>query len=505
MATTFSSPSPVIASFNTAREEFLRDFLDDKYAQTLSQFTSIDDVYNATDDIQKEQGKSRILQNLAKIQPYLECLDQYATVVDTVVQVKPDILALIWAPIKLLLIVSSTYMTSFTKVLDSMAQFGAALPHFKVYADLFAHNEPIQRILGLFFRDILDFHSTALKFFRLKHWRVFFESLWPKYSSKFQVTIKNIAQHRIMMDSEVTLVHITEAYAARASTYDKYEKDKEYDERMEFHHIRTSLSPQLYDAQLERIKQSCSIQAGRWLETDKHFSEWQDASNKSARVLWLTGIPGAGKTFLSSIIVNKLQNRMDPPPVAFAFLSHQSDHENYTLTILQSFLFQLIIDNKALRPVLSHTYENDYRKLTSSSEFVENLLETLLRESPTTYFVVDGVDEVADVERSFLLKSLMRLQKSQKLKLLISSRAEYDITLFLKSQCERIKVHESNAQDISDYVDHRTNKWLLGLEAGLEFISELRRLTKNIAPKSKGMFLYARLVCDGLPDGLSEA
>lgn len=96
MATTLSSPSPVIASFNTAREEFLRDFLDDKYAQTLSQFTSINDVYDATDDIQKEQGKSRILQNLAKIQPYLICLDQYATIVDTVVQVKPDILALIW-------------------------------------------------------------------------------------------------------------------------------------------------------------------------------------------------------------------------------------------------------------------------------------------------------------------------------------------------------------------------------------------------------------------------
>lgn len=185
---------------------------------------------------------------------------------------------------------------------------------------------------------------------------------------------------------------------------------------------------------------------------------------------------------------------MDPPPVAFAFLSHQSDHENYTLTILHSFLFQLIIDNKALRPVLSLTYENNYRKLTSSSEFVEDLLETLLRESPTTYFVVDGVDEVADVERSFLLKSLMRLQKSQKLKLLISSRAEYDITLFLKSQCERIKVHESNAQDISDYVDHRTNDWLSGLEAGLEFISELRCLTKNIALKSKGRLYSIRVL-----------
>lgn len=108
-----------------------------------------------------------------------------------------------------------------------------------------------------------------------------------------------------MMDSEVTLVHITEAYAARASTYDKYEKDQEYDERMEFHHIRTSLSPQLYDAQLERIKQSCSIQAGRWLETDKHFSEWQDASNQSARVLWLTGIPGAGMANATKIVTRE--------------------------------------------------------------------------------------------------------------------------------------------------------------------------------------------------------
>ena len=96
MASIHTPPSPVIASFNTAREEFLRDFPDDEYAQPLSQFTSIDDVYDATDNIQKEQGKSRTLQNLAKIQPYLECLNQYAAIMDTVVQVKPEILALIW-------------------------------------------------------------------------------------------------------------------------------------------------------------------------------------------------------------------------------------------------------------------------------------------------------------------------------------------------------------------------------------------------------------------------
>ena len=59
-------------------------------------------------------------------------------------------------------------MKSFAKVLEAMAQFGAALPHFKAFAHLFAQTESIQRILGLFFRDILDFHSIILEFFRVK-------------------------------------------------------------------------------------------------------------------------------------------------------------------------------------------------------------------------------------------------------------------------------------------------------------------------------------------------
>ena len=93
---TATLPSPVITSFNTARQEFLHDFSNSEYAKTFSEFASIDDVYNATDEIQKKQGESRMLRNLAKIQPCLECLNQYATVLNTAVQVKPEILALIW-------------------------------------------------------------------------------------------------------------------------------------------------------------------------------------------------------------------------------------------------------------------------------------------------------------------------------------------------------------------------------------------------------------------------
>ena len=103
------------------------------------------------------------------------------------------------------------------------------------------------------------------------------------------------------MDGEVTLAHITEAHAARAAAYERYEKDKEINERLEFQSIMISLSPQLYDSKLETIKKRCSIQAGRWLEKDNRFLEWQNPFKQSAKVLWLTGIPGAGMSFMSGL------------------------------------------------------------------------------------------------------------------------------------------------------------------------------------------------------------
>lgn len=96
------------------------------------------------------------------------------------------------------------------------------------------------------------------------------------------------------MDGEVTLAQITEAHAARMSTQEKYEKDLERDERMEFQIIQNSIRPHFYDSDLERIRQKCSVQAGKWLEKDDHFAMWQDATDQSVKLFWLSGIPGAG-------------------------------------------------------------------------------------------------------------------------------------------------------------------------------------------------------------------
>jgi nitrate/nitrite-specific signal transduction histidine kinase len=89
-----ASPS-VQEAFNFARRDFLQS-LTDPHDYDFSQYNSIEQVYDATEKIQKEQEKSGTLRNLNKIQPYLECMSQYVQTIDTFVQVKPEILAVIW-------------------------------------------------------------------------------------------------------------------------------------------------------------------------------------------------------------------------------------------------------------------------------------------------------------------------------------------------------------------------------------------------------------------------
>lgn len=85
----------LVDAFDIAKNEFLSQFPNETPAN-FEEFTTINDVYKAAEDIQSEQARTRTTRNLRKIQPFLECLRHYGEVIETFVTVKPDILALIW-------------------------------------------------------------------------------------------------------------------------------------------------------------------------------------------------------------------------------------------------------------------------------------------------------------------------------------------------------------------------------------------------------------------------
>ena len=90
-----STTLPDLSAFESAIKDFF-DGLTHKDDYDFSRFKSINDVYDETDRIQKKQGNDGALRNLNIIKPYLRRISEYSGVIDTFVQVKPDILALLW-------------------------------------------------------------------------------------------------------------------------------------------------------------------------------------------------------------------------------------------------------------------------------------------------------------------------------------------------------------------------------------------------------------------------
>ena len=158
---------PIQAAFDSAMREFKANLQDETIYKEILQTTSIKQVYDATDKLQQEQAKNGHLRHLSKIQPYLTRVTEYANAVGVLIQVKPDILALIWGPIVLLLQWASVLKTSFDAIVNATAEIGLALPEFERAVQLFDESSPVKDVLLLFFRDILDFYLIALRFFRL--------------------------------------------------------------------------------------------------------------------------------------------------------------------------------------------------------------------------------------------------------------------------------------------------------------------------------------------------
>lgn len=87
--------APAQSVFDTAVKDF-QDELANRDELDFRDIGTIDDVYKEIGIIQEEQGQKGKLRYMKRIQPFLACLEQYSDVLDTFVQVKANVLALIW-------------------------------------------------------------------------------------------------------------------------------------------------------------------------------------------------------------------------------------------------------------------------------------------------------------------------------------------------------------------------------------------------------------------------
>ncbi|KAJ7310721.1 ankyrin repeat domain-containing protein [Mycena albidolilacea] len=239
-------------------------------------------------------------------------------------------------------------------------------------------------------------------------------------------------------------------------------------------------------------------ETGTWFLENNLFKQWECGSG---RTLWCHGIPGAGKTILSSMVVDHLsaafRNNKDIG-VACIYLNHKEADQQPPLRLLAGIWRQLVLD-KDIDSIAENLYKQHREKGTPPSlQEVANILSSSLKEFSQVFIVIDAIDEYPEDQRFILLKHLTeQMGLSLNVNLMVTSRPHVPAGPTLPN-VETLEIG-ATPEDIRKFVNAR-----IDLSPRLyKHVQRQPKLREDIHSKisSKsvdGMFLLAKLHIDSL-------
>ncbi|KAI1331250.1 ankyrin repeat-containing domain protein [Xylariaceae sp. FL0255] len=233
---------------------------------------------------------------------------------------------------------------------------------------------------------------------------------------------------------------------------------------------------------------------GKWLLSSAEFQTW---ISNDKQTLFCPGIPGAGKTILTSIIVNDLLTRFGDDPnvgIAYLYCSFRQTDDQKAEGLFASLLKQLSQKQCPLPARVTTFYTRHGRQAEKPS--LNEILTTLrfvVAAYSQVFIVVDALDECSAYTSSRFLSEIFNLQATCRANILATSR-------FIPGIMEQFKNTKSleiraSKQDICAYVDGH----ILYLPSFVRDSCELQKEIKTkIFNAVDGMFLLTQLHLDSL-------
>jgi len=169
--------------------------------------------------------------------------------------------------------------------------------------------------------------------------------------------------------------------------------------------------------------------SGLWLLRSKVFAEWK-ARPKS--FVWLYGIPGCGKTILSSSIIEHLKSGRTQPLLYFYFDFSNNDKQTLE-SLIRSLISQLYCTREGAQQPLNSLFSscNEGRSQPSCESLCKLLLQ-MMEKAKEVWIVLDALDECGTRKGSTTegllswIRDLVTLEQ-RNVHLLVTSRPEQDI------------------------------------------------------------------------------
>ncbi|KAH5574501.1 hypothetical protein HBI24_193910 [Parastagonospora nodorum] len=241
---------------------------------------------------------------------------------------------------------------------------------------------------------------------------------------------------------------------------------------------------------------------GLWLTESEQYQKWKTSS---VSFLWLYGIPGSGKTILSSTILRDIFSSHGSKPstiVVYFYFDFNDAQKQSTDSMLKSLVYQLLQRVKDIPSRLDSLYPpHGSGRQQPTSEALLNTIRESIQKFEQAYIVLDALDECSQrVELMHALATISnwRLENSH---FVVTSRRERDIESGLavfgvlgNSVCLSSSVVD---EDIRHYVRQRLSDDL-GLKKWSQDPNLREQIETALVEGSQGMFRWAVCQLDTL-------
>ncbi|KAI9798941.1 MAG: hypothetical protein M1833_004294 [Piccolia ochrophora] len=257
------------------------------------------------------------------------------------------------------------------------------------------------------------------------------------------------------------------------------------------------LTPLNFSAQYSDFIEHRRQGTGQWLLQSPVFQTWvQDRG----QILFCPGIPGAGKTMLTTTILEHLKCTEvgDGIGLAFIYCNYQRQSEQSPLDLLSSLLKQTVLQNDSLSQDIKDLYlKHSETKTRPGIEEVRCALDREIHQFTKMFLVLDALDEFQDDEglRKKFLSEVHLLHGTGKVNILATSRPNHNIESEFRDALHlEIRAHEDDVKNYLEGETHRLPNFVATDDA-------LRTaVVVCVAEAVDGMFLLAHLHLESLTD-----
>ena len=241
-------------------------------------------------------------------------------------------------------------------------------------------------------------------------------------------------------------------------------------------------------------------------------------SGADAKLLWINGPAGFGKTFLSARVIQHLkETAISPVAYFFSVADNQMTRDPYA--ILRSWLTQILEQDERAIMVMEQAYKSRENEQHLTQAGLWKLFSSIGAAIEDCIFIIDGFDECTDIDtgvryhrndpRAYFLRDMLESLSETRSRVLVVSRNVPDIDEYLAHDSQYattgVKRFEYNitasdtTEDVKKFSETIVNNKLAKKKEGLR-----QKIASEAAQRSEGMFLWIKLLEKEISSGQNE-